>query len=196
MQPKHSQLLGKYYRLDCQYGQVQWNFQRISRKSESFEQLFRKLKYWEQEENKIFWEDMFHFIQWLKGQICSEDKRITWKNSRRDKDIIICTSSIINSDFVLYQNIDIETVINITESAVYWYLANDFGIVNANLFKTIRESQLAKWSIKESQFVIGFIEIDRNDLVDKFGWVCSSSVDLHLWLFWYQVDCSWINSRN
>lgn len=139
---------------------------------------------------------MFHFIQWLKGQIRSEDKRITWKNSRRDKDIIICTSSIIDSDIVLYQNIDIETVINIAESAVHWYLANDFGVVNANLFETICEGQLAKLSIKKPQLVIGFIEIDRNDLIDKFGWVCSSSVDLHLWLFRYQIDCSWINPIN
>ncbi len=137
---------------------------------------------------------MFHSIQRIKGQIRSENKRIAWKDSRRDKDVLICPSSIIDSDLILHQNIDIETIINIIESAVHWYLANDFGFVNANLFKTICKGKLAKWSIKKSQLIIGVFEIDRNDLIDKFRWVCSSSMDLHLWLLRYQTDCTLIDT--
>ena len=62
---------------------------------------------------------MFHFIQRIKRQIRSENKRIARKDSRRDKDVLICPSSIIDSDLILHQNIDIETIINIIESAVH-----------------------------------------------------------------------------
>jgi hypothetical protein len=83
---------------------------------------------------------LLHPILRTIGQIRIQNKKLTLKNSRRDKNGIDSPPRPAHFNIILHKNPDTEIIINITKPTFHRYLANDLSISDANILKKIGKS--------------------------------------------------------